>query len=72
MSSERHKYRAGRGNILKNNQHAITCDALRDLAPFIQFKKREKHPWRRVTFSKVAGFTKSRNASQMLNITKNI
>ena len=22
------------------------CDALRDLAPFVQFKKREKHPWR--------------------------
>ena len=23
--------------------------------PFVQFKKREKHPWRSVTFSKVAG-----------------
>ena len=32
------------------------CDALRDLVPFVQFKKREKHPWRSVTFSKVAGF----------------
>ena len=21
-------------------------DALRDLVPFVQFKKREKHPWR--------------------------
>ena len=21
------------------------CDALRDLVPFRQFKKREKHPW---------------------------
>ena len=31
----------------------VTCDALRDLVPFVQFKKREKHPWRRVTFSKV-------------------
>ena len=31
------------------------CDALRDLVPFVQFKKREKHPWRSVTFSKVAG-----------------
>ena len=30
-------------------------DALRDLVPFVQFKKREKHPWRSVTFSKVAG-----------------
>ena len=31
------------------------CYALRDLVPFVQFKKREKHPWRSVTFSKVAG-----------------
>ena len=29
--------------------------ALRDLVPFVQFKKREKHPWRSVNFSKVAG-----------------
>ena len=27
----------------------------RDLAPFLQFKKREKHPPKSVTFSKVAG-----------------
>ena len=33
----------------------MKCDALRDLVPFVQFKKREKHPWRSVTFSKVAG-----------------
>ena len=33
---------------------------LRDLVPFVQFKKREKHPWRSATFSKVPGyFTKS-------------
>ena len=31
------------------------CDALRDFVPFVQFKKREKHPWRSVTFNKVAG-----------------
>ena len=31
------------------------CDALRDLVPVVQFKKREKHPWRSVTFSKVLG-----------------
>ena len=36
---------------------ALCCrDALRDLVPFVQFKKREKHPWRSVTFS---NFTKS-------------
>ena len=34
----------------------IMCDALRDLVPFIQFKKPKKHPWRNFTFSKVAGF----------------
>ena len=33
------------------------CDALSDLVPFVQFKKREKHPWRSVTLSKIAGFT---------------
>ena len=32
-------------------------DALRELLPSVQFKKREKHPWRSVTFSKVAGFS---------------
>ena len=30
------------------------CDALRDLAPFVQIKKREKHPWRSLNFNKVA------------------
>ena len=29
---------------------------MHDLVPFVQFKKREKHPWRSVTFSKVAGY----------------
>ena len=29
------------------------CGALRDLVPFVQFKKREKHPWRSVNSSKV-------------------
>ena len=31
------------------------CDALGDLVPLVQFKKREKHPWRSVNLSKVAG-----------------
>ena len=34
------------------NEKSI-CDVLRDLVPFVQFKKCEKHPWRSVTFSKV-------------------
>ena len=32
------------------------CDVLCDLVPFVQFKKREKHPRRSVNFNKVAGF----------------
>ena len=32
-------------------------DTLRGLVPFVQFKKREKHPWRSGTFSKVAAAT---------------
>ena len=33
------------------------CDALRDLVPFAQFKKRENNPWGSVNFSKVAGWS---------------
>ena len=33
----------------------LICGALCDLVPFVQFKKREKHPWRSVNVSKVAG-----------------
>ena len=35
----------------------IKCDALPDLVSFVQFKKHEKHPWKSVNFSKVAGFS---------------
>ena len=40
----------------------VTCDALRNLIWHqLQFKEHDKHPWRSVTFSKVAGnFTKSK------------
>ena len=39
------------------NLHVISvCDAFRDLVSFVQFKKREKHPCRSVTLSKVASF----------------
>ena len=31
----------------------VICDVLRDLVPFVQFKKREKHPWRSVTLLKL-------------------
>ena len=40
------------------------CDALRNLVPFLQFKKCEKHSWRSVNFSKVA-----RTTSGQLKIT---
>ena len=56
------KFRKIRRNLQKKTQDDINMirteinwDALHDLVPFQQFKKREKHPWRRVTFSNVAG-----------------
>ena len=33
----------------------LICGALRDLVPLVQLKKREKHSWTSVNFSKVAG-----------------
>ena len=33
----------------------VHSDASFNLVPFVQFEKRQKHPWRIVTFSKVAG-----------------
>ena len=33
----------------------LICGALHDLVAFVQLKKREKHSWRSVNFSKVAG-----------------
>ena len=37
-------------------KQSLICDALRDLVTFVQCKKREKHPWRSVNFSKVLIF----------------
>ena len=39
---------------ISNNSLNI-CDVLRDIVNFVQLKKCEKHPWRSITFSKVAG-----------------
>ena len=36
--------------FMKRMHNYQGCDALQDLIPFVQFKKREKHPWRNVTF----------------------
>ena len=50
--------------------YSIICDALRDLEPFVQFKNREKHPWRSATFSAEAcNFTKSNTRPRFLNCT---
>ena len=35
-------------------QPSEICDALRNLVAFVQFKKREKHRWGSVNFSKIA------------------
>ena len=39
----------------------ILCDALRDLIPFVQFKKREKHPSGIITFSNAWKYNNTRN-----------
>ena len=44
---------------LSNNNKINVCGPFRDLVPFVQLRKREKHPPRSATFIKVAGFTKS-------------
>ena len=33
------------------DHNSLILEALRDLVQFVQFKKREKHPWRSDTFS---------------------
>ena len=40
---------------MKQFFNAAICGVLRDFVPCAQFKKREKHPWRSVAFSKVVG-----------------
>ena len=45
-------------SILKMSENLPhICDALHDFVLFVQFRKRDKDPWRNVTFSKVAGFS---------------
>ena len=43
--------------LLLKSQPVKICGTLGDLVSFVQFKKCEKHPWRSVTFSKVAWFS---------------
>ena len=42
-------------SIIYKTKHVML--SLHDLVAFVEFKKREKHPWRSVTFSNVAGFS---------------
>ena len=42
-------------SLLEIYQFTI-CGALRDLLPFVQFQKREKHPWRNVLVYQNSGF----------------
>ena len=37
--------------ILETKSTTLRWDAMRNLVPFAQFKKHEKHPWRSVTFA---------------------
>ena len=47
--------------------HYQVCDSLRDLAPYAQFKNREKHPRRSfLRFLNCTNGTKSRNASHIM------
>ena len=56
-------------------QGVTSRDALGNLVPFVQFKKREKYPWRSDTCSKVAvcctNSPKSRKASYLFEKKSN-
>ena len=41
------------GNIVLSDIILDSMWCVRNLVPFVQFKKREKQPWRNVTFSKL-------------------
>ena len=43
--------------LLKFMSASDKSDALHDLVLFEQFKKHEKHPWKSVAFSNIAGFS---------------
>ena len=47
----------------------VICGALHDLIPFVQFKKRKKHPSRSVTFSNVAGYETKENNGTLIQMS---
>ena len=53
-----HFHRKHKSKVGFHTKRRQNRDALRDLVLFVKFEKREKHPCRRITFSKIAGFTK--------------
>ena len=53
-------------NLIKIIIYQDICDALRNLVPCAHFKKCEKHSWRSVTFSKVAGFSLQPKVTRLL------
>ena len=56
-------YACNREEMVINSNSSFTflenkmCDALSDFVPFVQVKKREKHPWRSYTFRNVASWS---------------
>ena len=57
-----------RNNIIRDRLQILLliCGAMRDLVPVVQFKKREKHPWKSFShFLNCTNGTKLRNASHI-------
>ena len=50
----KNKKKLAKLKVNKKDDRTLLCDALRNLGPFVQFKKREKHLWKSVASSKVA------------------
>ena len=55
LLSNQSNSKVGLNTLLLFRKFKIYSDTLRNLVPLVQFKKHEKHPWKSVTFSKVAG-----------------
>ena len=59
-------------NSFDDNKIYNKWDSLSELVRFVQFKKREKQPWRSVTFSKVAGFLNCTNGTEVRKTSNSI
>ena len=47
------------------------CNTLHDLGPFVLCKERERHPWRKVTFSKVTGWSLKHSSMGVFHVFLN-